>query len=392
MIITKEDLVELFIFNAVWNNKALNSLYKSKNDDSNINHLKIISNKKFMFYFHLFDRLKRSFNDISKNYSELVVCKDAPTLTDILETLQNFFTTVLKEFDVETFRELKKSFPNYQPIPYSENALEKEIERISIKDDDLIPFIKRENQSKPTSTTLELFLPAEYLRCFELLFNFREFSGVLADKNIDRNKQAIAQYISEQRQLMDQLQQNDFHNELTKINKSIYDLFQQYEQSERSKFPLTLIAQADIIGSNYNLRRKTSSYKFNNLISFKNFQSNLSTFMKIRNLSISQLNKHTGIDRKTIGKYLHSEKPIEIQRKHLQKIAITLGVTFDFLVSKSTSPIESFNKKGQAIILVAMKVLPYQIYLDIYEDGRDISKETLKLLITKDQYLTDNDF
>lgn len=380
MIITKEDLEELFKFKNIWDN---NSKIKK------IDYLKSVSNGKFMFYFAIFLSIKWSFNDLHKNYSRLVNVNESPALSDIEETLQNFFMFTLEQFDIKTFEKLTKAAPPYQPTLYSNDALEKEIKRISIRDDELIPFIERNNFNVVAPETLELFLPTEYLYCFNLLFNFPDFKGRIPDNE----EGSFTKYNSEQQKKRLEISKHNFHNELTKINNSIYSLFQCYKQAEMTMYPLTLIAQADIFNSCCPLKKRTEFYEFKDLNSLKNFQLNLSNLIDRSNLSIRELAKISNIERNTIKGYLKkSQESVKIKRIILQKLATVLGVTVDFLVGKTPNPIESFDKNNHAALNIVKRVSPYQNSTEVYGDERKICRETLQLLIAKDKFLTDQDF
>ena len=120
--------------------------------------------------------------------------------------------------------------------------------------------------------------------------------------------------------------------------------------------------------------------------------------MELRNLNNQSLERFSGVSRKKIhdylkkDDYLQSEQPIKIYRDTINKLASALNITFDFLVSDTSHPIEFIGSNSHVMIAPVTRISPYKTNLDLYNGGRDLCKSTLNLITKKENFLTDEDF
>ncbi|WP_455577711.1 helix-turn-helix domain-containing protein [Anaerosinus sp.] len=409
MTLTKESLIKLLSFCESWNN---NSVYKSCSDkicQNNIAYLEKTTNKDLMFFMKCFYNMKFYSADMEKSYNSLLGdnYKLYTKFDEIIMNLQTFLYCVIARFDVDKLEILMDN--NYenrtinaklQKNFYSFANLEKEKERISIKENQLIPFIKRDTSLSTNIDTLQLFLPIQFLYWFNILFSFREFNTDLSDLTILNNRKKIKKYIETKRAEIKLFQEkHDFHKERIEITDKINSLFDLYKQLVLSDTSITLIAEAELF-SYYqdNFKKKDRYYYFKDSTHFSKFRHNLNHFMELRNLNNQSLERFSGVSRKKIhdylkkDDYLQSEQPIKIYRDTINKLASALNITFDFLVSDTSHPIEFIGSNSHVMIAPVTRISPYKTNLDLYNGGRDLCKSTLNLITKKENFLTDEDF
>lgn len=357
MYISKLEFLQAYIFSKQW------SSFSSENEkDAFISKL---TNKQLVFLLEFRSNLCHDYNHLASIFDKFFTYdKNFTPLKFIQDNIKLIIEEVLKKFDFDTFYKLYNAFINQSStlssLPYDPASIYKLADSIAIKDDALIPFIKRKNVSKK-HMTLEKFFPIEYLSYIpdNLIDEFLVFDNInSADKKAKCN--LFSEYISNIKKR--------FRSMYVKENELSISKAKAYEEFIKENHTRELMAQQINYNETFNkiYYHDNKDYVFHTEKDWYKFQHKLKDLMELESLTQSTLASLANIETKTLRVYLNDSfsDSKTITKENLNKLSCALFVTIDYLIGKTDLPYKKLDRNEKELITPFIQKIPYKSSLD----------------------------
>lgn len=403
MYISKLEFVEAFIFSKQW------SSFSSEKEKYTF--ISKLTNKQFIFLLEFRSNLLHDYHQIASIFDNFFETDIKSTqLQFIQDNINSIIIDILKNFDFDKFSKLydifigKKATLSYGS--YDSTAIYTLADSIAIKDDALIPFIKRQNASIK-NITLEKFFPVEYIGSIpnNLINEFLVFdnidietlsitpikSEVKSPKNDDKKTTCnlLSKYISDITKRFQEMTVKE--NELNNAKAKAYNKFIKENHTRE------LLAQQINFNKTFNkiYYHDNKDYVFHTEKNWDLFQSRLKNLMELEDLTQTTLASIANITEKTLRKYLNDPFSTSktITKENLSKLSCALFVTIDYLIGKTDLPYKKLDRNEKELITPFIQKIPYQSSLNKSpKSEKPECRKTLEYIIANSSKLLPEDF